>query len=89
MLADGRMQMEREGNEMVEMVTVTVDDESSTTNSTISIDEQMIGWLGGKRDGTTLRIPPIPEEMGYGCFCDRGYNLSFSVCQLLNNHIKQ
>ena len=66
-------QMEREDNEMVGMATGTVIDESNTTENTISIDERMIGWFGGRRDGTTLRIPPIPMGGGICVFqCDRG-----------------
>ena len=89
-VSDVSSQMEMEDDEMVEMATDTVIDESNTTENTISIDEQMIGWFGGRRDGTTLRIPPIPVGDGICVFqCDRGYNLSLSACQLQINDIKQ
>lgn len=66
---------EREDKEMVEMTPDTpVIGESNTTENTISIDEQMIGWFGGRCDGTTLRIPPMPVGDGMCVFqCDRGY----------------
>ncbi len=68
--------MEREDKEMVEMTTdTTVIGESNTTENTISIDEQMIGWFGGRCDGTTLRIPPMPVGDGICVFqCDMGYD---------------
>ncbi len=68
--------IEREDKEMVEMTTDTpVIGESSTTENTISIDEPMIGWLGGRCDGTTLRIPPMPVGDGICVFqCDMGYD---------------
>ena len=76
-LADGGMPTEREGNEMAEMATGTVVDESNNTENTIPIDEQMIGFKGDR--GKKLHLPYMraPVEDGYQDLCDRGYNSSF------------
>ncbi len=86
---DVSAQMEREDNEMVEMATTTVIDESNTTENTISIDEQMIGWFGGRRDGTTLNSAYTSGRWEMCFSIDRGYNLEFPACQLQVNDIKQ
>lgn len=74
---------------MVEMTPDTpVIGELNTTENTISIDEQMIGWFGGRCDGTTLRIPPMPVGDGMCVFqCDRGCDSQFARQLQVNDTI--